>query len=175
MAVQTPLRARRSMQRWGSHPSSIATRICSISSFGIEPISVRSFTLRAANLSSEPSDFAYATTRATSSSSSRSSSLTSSGGMGLFIALPSLARHVMVPAKSLGPMSVVSPSLNEREKICRGLEAGKSFRAIAQQLGRSPSSVSRRGLACTCHRNIRWLPGAASGVLRKPVETTGSR
>jgi len=34
-------------------------------------------------------------------------------------------------------------SLSEREEISRGLAAGLSFRAIAQGLGRAPSTVSR--------------------------------
>lgn len=39
--------------------------------------------------------------------------------------------------------SVHSLSLTEREEISRGLNAGLSMRAIARQLGRAPSSISR--------------------------------
>jgi IS30 family transposase len=35
-------------------------------------------------------------------------------------------------------------SLAEREEISRGLAAGLSFRAIAERLGRAPSSVCRK-------------------------------
>ena len=37
----------------------------------------------------------------------------------------------------------ISLNLAEREEISRGLVAGRSFRAIAEQLGRSPSTISR--------------------------------
>src|SRR5919108_2320564 len=33
-------------------------------------------------------------------------------------------------------------SFSEREQISRGLAAGKSFRAIARELGRAPSTIS---------------------------------
>jgi len=41
------------------------------------------------------------------------------------------------------PRSSLRLSLCEREEISRGLRAGESYRAIAQRLGRAPSTVSR--------------------------------
>ena len=39
--------------------------------------------------------------------------------------------------------SRISLTLSDREEVSRGLSAGLSLRAIATQLGRSPSTVSR--------------------------------
>lgn len=54
---------------------------------------------------------------------------------------------VLSPSGGIRPAerrrSVRALSLNEREEISRGLVAGRSLRAIATQLGRSPSTISR--------------------------------
>ncbi|MEG3126227.1 IS30 family transposase [Sphingomonas sp. GB1N7] len=54
---------------------------------------------------------------------------------------------VLSPSGGIRPVerrrSVRVLSLNEREEISRGLVAGRSLRAIATQLGRSPSTISR--------------------------------
>ena len=44
------------------------------------------------------------------------------------------------PSRRRSPRSL---SLHEREEISRGLVAGLSFRRIAAQLGRAPSTISR--------------------------------
>ena len=54
---------------------------------------------------------------------------------------------VLSPSGGIRPAerrrSARSPSLAEREEVSRGLVAGRSLRAIASQLGRAPSTISR--------------------------------
>jgi IS30 family transposase len=78
--------------------------------------------------------------------------------------------------------SGVRLSLDDREKISRGLAAAESVRAIARGLGRAPSTISReitrnggpsryrvlaaeqaaRARATRCHLPPRWDQGVAS-------------
>src|ERR1700733_7528507 len=54
-------------------------------------------------------------------------------------------------------------SLEEREEISRGLAAGDSIRAIAEALGRSPSTVCREVNANGGRRKYRTLVADPSG------------
>src|ERR1700689_1897450 len=61
----------------------------------------------------------------------------------------------------------VALRLEEREEISRGIAAGRSIRRIAQDLGRSPSTVSReigRNGGCSAYRaSERARPISAPG------------
>jgi uncharacterized protein YerC len=61
---------------------------------------------------------------------------------------------LQLPAVKPPTRSPVRLSLVEREEISRGLVAGLSLRAIARQLGRSPSTISRGGVS-TCRARRR--------------------
>jgi len=63
--------------------------------------------------------------------------------------------------------------IDEREEISRGLEAGQSSRAIAQRLGRAPSTVSREVRANGGrHRYRAWAATVrARAVARRPRAT----
>ena len=61
-------------------------------------------------------------------------------------------------------------SLTEREEISRGLSAGKSLRAIAEELGRTPSTICREVNANGGKRRYRALVAerAARRRARRP-------
>jgi IS30 family transposase len=70
----------------------------------------------------------------------------------------------MVPRRRPRPALRLSPA--EREEISRGLEADRSLRAIAAQLGRAPSTVSREVGANGGRRRYRaWR--AEAGAMRR--------
>ena len=54
-------------------------------------------------------------------------------------------------------------SLAEREEISRGLAAGHSLRAIAVELGRSPSTISREVAGHGGRRRPAWVPRGHGG------------
>ncbi|WP_244224444.1 helix-turn-helix domain-containing protein [Corallococcus sicarius] len=53
------------------------------------------------------------------------------------------------------PRSPLRLSLQEREEVSRGVQAGESMRAIARRLGRSASTVSRDVAATGGRRKYR--------------------
>jgi IS30 family transposase len=64
-------------------------------------------------------------------------------------------------------------SFSERERISRGLASGKSLRAIACQLGRSPSTISREVARCGGRHGYRALAAerACQQRSRRPKPT----
>src|SRR4029077_6893920 len=63
-------------------------------------------------------------------------------------------------------------SLSEREEISRGLVVGESLRAIARQLGRAPSTISREVAANggrRCYRACRADKAAVRRLCRPKV------
>ena len=73
--------------------------------------------------------------------------------------------------------SALRLAFDEREQISRGLAAGKSIRAIARQLGRAPSTVSREVARCGGRRRYRALAAERRTLERarrpKPTKLAG--
>jgi IS30 family transposase len=63
-------------------------------------------------------------------------------------------------------------SLAEREEISRGLRAGEPLRAIARQLERAPSTISRevRANGGPSHYRATWAHHGAYARARRPKE-----
>jgi transposase, IS30 family len=75
--------------------------------------------------------------------------------------------------------SALRLSFSEREQLSRGLAAGKSMRAVARELGRAPSTVSREVARCGGRRRYRALAAERLSLERsrrpKPTKLSRSR